>query len=174
MALIWGNKMANIFDAIQSLRPGAQFSCGDTIDSVEWQDTLHPRPTHDEIRAELARLQLEAAKAAQFKAVGELLQRKTAAITWKGDVYQTDVTAKERLAAEEKAIERGDRPDPSPWRTLDNQLIALSNAELKSLISAVYLHHRQMILASFNHKDAIEALETVAAVEAYEVAEGWP
>ena len=117
---------------------------------------------------------LEQIKAAKVEAVKARLASETAAFAWNGNIYQTDTTAKERFIAEEKAISRGDRPNPSAWRTLDNKLVPLTNSDVLALISAIYQRHRQAIFASFTHKDAIAALTTIAAVEAYDISTGWP
>ena len=120
-----------------------------------------------------SKVTLESIKAEKVEAVKARLAAETAHLAWNGNIYQTDTTAKERFIAEEKAISRGDRPNPSAWRTLDNKLVPLTNSDVLALISAIYQRHRQAIFASFTHKDAIAALTTVAAVEAYDVSTGW-
>lgn len=106
--------------------------------------------------------------------VQQQLAISTATIDWRGNTYQTDALAKERLNAELQAINLGVRPDPSPWRTLDNQMVMLTNAEIQELVRAVYLKQRGAVYASFEHKDAIAQLPTAEAVENYDLTQGWP
>ena len=161
--------------ALQSLRPGAiwQIAWDDPKWALKWLDPS-PQPSMAEIEAEIERLTLESVKVAKVEAVKARLASETAALVWNGNTYQTDVIAKERFAAEEQAIARDDRPNPSSWRTLDNKLVPLSNADIQALITAIYQRHRQAIFASFTHKDAIATLTTVAAVEVYDISTGWP
>jgi len=49
--------MITIIDAIQSLRPGSEWTlCGDEL---EWLDQNQTQPTEEELSAEVARLQAE-------------------------------------------------------------------------------------------------------------------
>ena len=47
----------NTVDALQSLRPNAQWVIRG--DDLEWHDTVQPQPTEAEITAEIARLQAD-------------------------------------------------------------------------------------------------------------------
>lgn len=49
-------KMPDIADAIASLKPGAEWSCGPTYDTLEWMDTVQTPPTQQEVETELQRL----------------------------------------------------------------------------------------------------------------------
>lgn len=53
--------MITIIDAIQSLRPGAQWSLnGGKYEGLDWFDTnTQPKPTQEEVEAEIERLQAE-------------------------------------------------------------------------------------------------------------------
>ena len=52
--------MPNITEALMSLRPNSAWVMIDEdYNSLEWQDTLTPKPTKAEIDAEVARLQAE-------------------------------------------------------------------------------------------------------------------
>ncbi|MEO0538382.1 MAG: hypothetical protein AAF215_31530 [Cyanobacteria bacterium P01_A01_bin.123] len=48
--------MAGVFEALESLRPGARFNCADTLESIEWLDPEHGQPTDEEILDEIERL----------------------------------------------------------------------------------------------------------------------
>jgi len=48
----------DLFDAIVSLRPGAQFVLRENYDGLEWLDEVQTKPTQDEVTAEISRLQL--------------------------------------------------------------------------------------------------------------------
>lgn len=65
-------------DALQSLRPGAQWVLRG--DELEWLDTEQTRPTNAEIEAEVARLQAEhdakayaRSRAAEYPSIGDQL-----------------------------------------------------------------------------------------------------
>ena len=49
-------KMPDIADAIVSLRPGAEWSCGPTYDTLVWLDAIQTPPTQQEVETELQRL----------------------------------------------------------------------------------------------------------------------
>ena len=49
----------NIFDAIQSLRPGANYGVDLNTNEITWQDTEVLEPTTEEIQTELSKLQTE-------------------------------------------------------------------------------------------------------------------
>jgi hypothetical protein len=49
-----------IVEALQNLRPGAQWSLdGDTYDGIEWLDETQSKPTKKQVEAEIERLQVE-------------------------------------------------------------------------------------------------------------------
>lgn len=52
--------MITIPDALQSLRPGAEWALrGDSYDGLEWLDETQSQPTEAEVLAEVARLEAE-------------------------------------------------------------------------------------------------------------------
>ena len=74
----------NKVDAIQSLRPGAEWVLRG--DDLEWLDTQQTQPTEAEIQAEITRLQAEydakayaRSRAAEYPAIGDQLDA-----LWKG------------------------------------------------------------------------------------------
>lgn len=44
-------------DALNSLRPGAEWVCGTTYDSINWLDQTQTKPTQQEIDDEMIRLE---------------------------------------------------------------------------------------------------------------------
>lgn len=50
--------MSAIFDAVMSLRPRSQFTCGDTYESLVWNEPTggQTKPSKEEINSEIARL----------------------------------------------------------------------------------------------------------------------
>ena len=84
----------NTGDALQSLRPGAEWVVRGT--EIEWLDTKQTQPTDAEIQAEITRLQAEydakayaRSRAAEYPAIGDQLDA-----LWKGGA-----AAEEMLAA---------------------------------------------------------------------------
>jgi len=74
----------NIADALQSLRPGAEWVVRGT--EIEWLDTKQTQPTDAEIQAEITRLEAEyeaqayaRSRAAEYPAIGDQLDA-----LWKG------------------------------------------------------------------------------------------
>lgn len=62
--------MITLMEAIQSIRPNAE--CVVRGNEIEWLDTNQTQPTHEEIQAEIVRLQAEyAAKEYQRKRAAE-------------------------------------------------------------------------------------------------------
>ena len=68
----------NITDALQSLRPGAEWVVRGT--EIEWLDQTQTQPTDAEIQAEIARLQADyeakeyqRSRAAEYPAIGDQL-----------------------------------------------------------------------------------------------------
>lgn len=114
-------------------------------------------------------LPVDEAKLAKARTVDRWLAEQSATIEWDGHVWQTDAVAQSRLSAEITMAGAGVRPDPSPWRTLDNQMVMLSAVQLQEFAAAIYLHQRNCILESFTLKDAIEAATTIEEVEAIQV-----
>lgn len=107
---------------------------------------------------------------AKYQKFSELVQwtvEQTAALEWQGATYQTNQLARDRLMASLTMHQLGIRPNPSPWRTLDNTMVNLSGEALTALCAAVYLRHQEVTLASFEFKDQIEALTTIEAVQGF-------
>jgi len=70
--------MNNIADALQSLRPGAEWVVRGT--EIEWLDSEQTQPTDAEIQAEITRLEAEyeaqayaRSRAAEYPAIGDQL-----------------------------------------------------------------------------------------------------
>ena len=60
------------------------------------------------------------------------------------------------------------------FRDAANMIRPLSQADVAALQLQVALAHQALIAAGWDHKDAIEALATLMAVETYDIAVGWP
>jgi hypothetical protein len=83
----------NTGDALQSLRPGAEWVVRGT--EIEWLDTKQTQPTDAEIQAEITRLQAEydakayaRSRAAEYPAIGDQLDA-----LWKGGAAAEDMLA---------------------------------------------------------------------------------
>jgi hypothetical protein len=109
---------------------------------------------------------LESEQAQKRAELQQWVFEKNATVEWEENTYQTDSVARERLLVELQMAELQIRPDPSPWRTLDNQMVILTNTQLKALCETVYLHHRAVTFASFGYKYQIEACTTIEDVQA--------
>ncbi len=49
--------MIGISEVLVTLRPSAEWSCGDTYDSINWMDTTQVKPTEEEVNTEIVRLE---------------------------------------------------------------------------------------------------------------------
>jgi hypothetical protein len=112
---------------------------------------------------------LDDAKARARGMVDDWLAQQMATVEFNGQTYQTDALAQQRLQAELQQLQLGNRDDPSLWRTLDNSMVSLSNAQFQDLCKAIYTAHKSLIYQAFNHKDAIEGFATVEAVQGYSI-----
>lgn len=130
------------------------------LEPVFFQPSPPAEPTPEEL--------LSFAKIVKLEELTDWVNQQTAALEWEGATYQTDRIAIDRLMASLQMHLLGARPDPSPWRTLNNAMVDLSGEALTALCTAVYLHHQEITLASFAFKDEIEALTTVEAVQGFE------
>ena len=93
--------MINKADAIQSLRPGAQWVLRG--DDLEWLDTNQTQPTEAEIAAEVVRLQAEydakeyaRSRAAEYPAIGDQLDALFHAGVFPADMAATIQAVKDK------------------------------------------------------------------------------
>lgn len=97
--------MITIPDALQSLRPAAQWVLrGDSYDGLEWLDTTQTQPTEAEVLAEVARLEAEwnateyqRLRAAEYPPMSDYLDGVV-----KGDQTQVDKYVADCLAVKAK------------------------------------------------------------------------
>lgn len=59
------------------------------------------------------------------------------------------------------------------WRTMDNQMIAMTDAKVQEFILAAKAYVASLFQSNWTHADAINALTDISAVEAYDVTTGW-
>ena len=97
--------MINKADAIQSLRPGAQWVLRG--DDLEWLDTNQTQPTEAEIAAEVVRLQAEydakeyaRSRAAEYPAIGDQLDALFHAGVFPADMAATIQAVKDKYPKE--------------------------------------------------------------------------
>ena len=92
-------------DAVQSLRPGAQWTMFNG--SLEWLDTNQTQPTEAEIAAEVTRLQAEydakayaRSRAAEYPAIGDQLDALFHAGVFPADMAATIQAVKDKYPKE--------------------------------------------------------------------------
>lgn len=86
--------MITIPDALQSLTPGAEWVLrGNEYSGLEWLDKVQPKPTEDEVNAEIARLEAQA----PLDACKAEAKRRLADTDWS---VLPDVVVKNKLAFE--------------------------------------------------------------------------
>ena len=95
----------NKVDALQSLRPGAEWVLRG--DELEWLDTEQTQPTEAEINAEVARLQAEydakayaRSRAAEYPAIGDQLDALFHAGVFPADMAATIQAVKDKYPKE--------------------------------------------------------------------------
>lgn len=89
--------------------------------------------------------------------------------------YGLDPVTQDNLAKAVLGVLIGTTPDPRAWTPRGETLpISISHAEVQAIAAAVGLAYEAHMQAYLAHKAAIRALTTVAAVEAYDIADGWP
>jgi hypothetical protein len=64
-------------------------------------------------------------------------------------------------------------PDQFAWIMADNTLLPLDAVGMSAMADAAAAHVTSLMLTARAHKTAIAALDSVAAVEAYDISAGW-
>lgn len=105
--------------------------------------------------------------------LSRMLQRQ---VSFKGAVFNADEKALGFLTAMAARLAHasGALPKKMAWRSSDDRPLSLSKDEFLSLQGAItdwiYRNHQ----ASWDHKAALGALESIEAVEKYDIGKGWP
>ena len=105
-----------------------------------------------------------------------------APILYGGVLFDADADSQALISGTVSRLVRGDGlPDPwVGWRDLENvQHWAADNAEtvaghLRGLSAAIENRQAAIRIASWQKKGEVQALQTVSAIQAYPVTEGWP
>lgn len=71
-------------------------------------------------------------------------------------------------------IVSGKQNDTVVYRTKDNVTHALKAVEMVGIGMAVMAAKQAIVSAAWTHKDAIKNLETIEALDAYDISTGWP
>jgi hypothetical protein len=120
---------------------------------AEWVAQQNPAPTLEEAIG---------AKVAEIKQHYSRLS-----FEYQGHVYQSDKAAVADLTASLLVVQTGLLPAPPPWRTMDNEMVSFTSAEFVAFATAVFQHKEGLFTEMVGHVDAVRALATVEAVQAY-------
>jgi glutathione S-transferase len=122
---------------------------------AEWVAQQNPAPT------------LEDAIAAKVAEIKSHYSRLSESFEYQGHIYQSDKAAVADLTASLLVAQTGLLPVPSPWRTMDNEMVPFTSAEFVAFATAVFQHKEGLFTEMVGHVDAVRALATVEAVQAY-------
>ena len=92
---------------------------------------------------------------------------------WSGYHFQSDPGSREKLLGSFIAAKDGIRQSGATWRLADNSEVALSNAQMVSVGYTLFAWMDSCSRVSFAHKNAVDALTTIEAVNAYNYSSGW-
>jgi hypothetical protein len=97
-------------------------------------------------------------------------------VSFKGAILDTGERALGLLTAMAARISHGSGslPDKIAWPTADKRPLTVTKKELVSLQGAMtdWIHRNYQ--ACWDHKEALEALESIEAAERYDIRKGWP
>lgn len=94
---------------------------------------------------------------------------------WRDHVYDIDMTAQMNMTAV-YAMLKGGVPSPhgGAWRTQDNKMVAMDDAELEMFLLAAAQYVLEVKQASWHHKDRLSELSGRAALVGYDMDAAWP
>lgn len=93
--------------------------------------------------------------------------------TWNGYEFQSDAGSREKLLGSFLGAKDGLRANDAVWRLADNTEVPFTNAEMIQIGYSLFAHMQTCSAVSFAHQNAIDALTTITAVEAYDYTQGW-
>ncbi len=120
---------------------------------------------------------LEEIKEARQKDVNALRDRKiSGGVEFKGVLFDSSERSRNALSATAAMLMASDSklPEGFAWRSLDNRNIAMDRKELLVFQAAMTGWVYRTYQASWDHKEAIEALSSIEEAEKYDLEQGWP
>lgn len=134
--------------------------------------TLQPHVMLDPSPEEIAANELASAKArvkASIRGARDVLLLLT---PFHGRVFQTDLASKIQIM---NVVDAGALPAYAHyWRTADNTYMEMTFDLFVELKAAIMAREGAAFGASALHQDAVDALATLEAVQAYDYSAGWP
>lgn len=112
----------------------------------------------------------------------ERARRAVSPIAYAGSPFDADSLARERISGLILRLLRGDGLPANwiGWRGADNAMhwAALDadavRVQISGLSSAIEDREQALLIAAWQHKSAVMALDSVEAVQGYEIGAGWP
>jgi len=120
---------------------------------------------------------LEEVVANRCREINALRAQKTeGGIVFKGNAFDSSKKSRCNLTAvAARLASTGDTlPDGFVWRSSDNQNISMTKEEVLAFHSTMTDWIYNNYKASWEHKEALNALTTIEAVEDYDIRKGWP
>lgn len=140
-------------------------------------------PNQASIDAWTAEYELSAEKSAKRASVDALYASTVSTFSWGGYTWQATQDIKDSAQWAQDAIDGGALTGNLRWHggsadyvgiTLDNQLVTMDAQSVVARAKAMAPKVYNARVNARKHKDAINALGSVAAVEAYDISTGWP
>lgn len=119
-------------------------------------------------------------KKASVTAIAE--QLRVWPVAYDGVRFDADPASVENMVGLTRRIERGDGLTPGwvGWRTYENTMVwadasaALVLDHLYSIARLLESRRQYLLIVSWGHKAALDQLDTVEAISAYDIEAGWP
>ena len=168
--LILGGRLLDI------VAPGAEFPVHESLvwvdasddvahETHEW-DGVAVVPRQPRTLADAAAEKLAALSALRF-------QKETAGVAVSGATVKTDRHSQAALTGAYTSLKNGLVPGID-WKAAGGVWVSLTLAQVEPMAQAVAAHVQACFTAERAHAEAIAALATVEAVDAYDIGTGWP
>lgn len=91
------------------------------------------------------------------------------------DIWDSDAISQMNIIGANSAISAEiPLPENFSWRSATNVSHPFTVIQMRELGTALLLHKNECYQVSWNHKAAIDACQTLEALEAYDISAGWP
>ncbi|MBE9178583.1 DUF4376 domain-containing protein [Oculatella sp. LEGE 06141] len=141
----------------------------------DWSHPTLPEPTQAELEQLLLDYEgtaIDRLKADRKREVDQLREQyEFSTFEWNGEVWQSDRDSTTRISGAVLVAQMGYWQ--GTWKTADNQEIELDSSQIVALGLTLFAHVSKVHTDCQNHKKAIDSLESIEAVAAYDLSAGW-
>lgn len=96
-------------------------------------------------------------------------------MNWQGNVIQVDANSQRFMLTIMLAYQLGQvNPSRGKWHVKSNIDVPMTDDQVKAMILAAQTYVSALMDACWAHQANIKAFTTLAAIEAYDITQGWP